>query len=64
MAFLHISGQWRTASRGLGGTHYIGLDYTAAKYGLDFAGVTVSPATWMDLRLIETGALNELNRER
>ena len=64
LAFLHVSGQWRTVSRGLGGSHYLGLDYTAAKFGLDLAGVTVSPATWMDLRLIENGALEELNRER
>lgn len=64
IAFLHVSGQWRTASRGLGGTHWVGLDYTAVKHGLDLAGVTVTPATWMDLRLIENGALEELNRER
>ena len=64
LAFQHVSGQWRTVSQGLGGSHYLDLDYTAAKYGLDLAGVSVSPATWMDLRLIVSGALQELNRER
>lgn len=51
-------------SRGLSGTHWIGLDYTAVKYGLDLAGVSVTPDTWMDVRLIEDGAREEMNRER
>jgi hypothetical protein len=61
---LQVSGQWRTASHGLGGTHWIGLDYAAVRAGLELSGVTVTPETWMDLRLIETGALDEMNRER
>ncbi|WP_407920737.1 DUF1799 domain-containing protein [Frigidibacter oleivorans] len=63
-AFLLVSGQWRATPRGLGGTYWIGLDYAAAKTGFDLAGLTVSPETWMDLRLIEHGAREELNRER
>lgn len=42
----------------------MGLDYAAARDGLEMAGITVSPETWNDLRLIEAGALNELNTER
>ena len=63
-AFLHVSGQWRAAPRGMGGIYWIGLDYTAAKHGFDLAGLAISPETWMDLRLIEHGAREELNRER
>ncbi|MGK7664260.1 MULTISPECIES: DUF1799 domain-containing protein [unclassified Marinovum] len=63
-AFLHVSGQWRATSRGLGGTYWIGLDYAAVRAGLELSGIEITPETWTDLRLIEFGALGEMNRER
>lgn len=62
-AFLVVSGQWRTRPTGMGGSRWIGLDYGAARAGFDLAGLTVSPAVWADVREIEAGALDELNRE-
>lgn len=64
VAFLTVSGQWRCRSSGLGGAHWIALDYTAVKAGLEMAGITTTPEMWADLRSIEGGALDELNRER
>ena len=43
---------------------WLGLDYGAARAALDLAGITVTPATWAELRCIELGAIEELNRER
>lgn len=62
-AFLAVSGQWRTSAQGMGGTRWIGLDYAAAKAGLDFAGIAMTPDIWADLRLIESGAIKELNKD-
>lgn len=39
-----------------------GLDYTAAKAGLDLAGIEVSPSVWDEVRTIEAAAVEELNR--
>lgn len=59
--FLAISGQWRVLPRWGAPPHYLGLDYAAAEAGLRLAGVTVSPARWEEVRLIECGAMAELN---
>jgi hypothetical protein len=40
---------------------WLGLDYTAAKAGLDLAGIKVSPDIWDDVRTIEGAATEELN---
>nr|WP_275897797.1 DUF1799 domain-containing protein [Pseudotabrizicola algicola] len=64
LAFLAVSGQWRTRPHGMGDIRWIGLDYGAVRDGLDLAGITVTPDVWADLRLIEAGALDELNKER
>lgn len=40
---------------------WLGLDYAAARAGLDLAGITPSPVVWQQLRLIEAGALEVLN---
>lgn len=61
-AFLAVSGQWRAAAGGMGGVIWVGLDYTAARAGLDLAGITVTPEDWARVRLIEAGARAELNR--
>lgn len=63
MAFFAVSGQWRTRPVGMGGSRMLGLDYAAVRAGLDLAGITLDPKTWADLRLIEIGALQELNKE-
>lgn len=64
-AWCEISGQWRTTAlmsdRG-SKVVWIGLDYAAARAGLDLAGISITPECWSDIRLIEAGALKELNR--
>ena len=63
-AFAAVSGQWRLAAAGLGGAVWLGLDYGAARAGLDLAGIRVDPQTWAELRVIEAGAAAALNRGR
>lgn len=48
----------------MGGSEFIGLDYGAVKDGFELSGLEVTPELWADLRLIESGARDELNRER
>ena len=64
-AWCAISGQWRTApvsTMERAKVIYIGIDYTAARHGLDLAGIGVSPEIWDEVRSIEAGAIEELNR--
>ena len=66
-AFLAVSGQWRTESVGAHGVIWViwlALDATAAQAGLALAGLSVTPATWAQVRIIEAGAREELNRGR
>lgn len=60
-AFLSVQTQWRWVSPGPGALMASGLDYTAARTGLDAAGFTVTPALWNDLQVIEAGAREALN---
>lgn len=60
-AFLEVGGQWRTATRGDGGVLWIALDYTAARAGLELAGVAITPELWADLRIVAAGARAVLN---
>lgn len=62
-AFLAVSGQWRHRTLGQKATEWIGLDYGAVRAGLDLAGIVIAPDTWAELRLIEAGARDELNRD-
>lgn len=66
LAWTKISGQWRTVARGgmAGGVVWLGLDYGAAEAGLRLAGITLAPAQWEQVRVIEEGAVSEMNRER
>ena len=64
LAFLAVSGQWRTRPHGMGETRWIGLDYAAVSAGFAFADIDMTPEVWADLRLIEAGALDELNKDR
>lgn len=60
-AFTAISTQWRTAPIGMGAYRYLGLDYTAAKAGLEMAGITVTAEQWKGVRVMERAATIELN---
>ncbi len=64
-AFCAVSGQWRTqALSSLGGAtlFWIGLDYAAARVGLEMAGIDITPDLWAEVRIIEAAAAEELNR--
>jgi len=61
-AFLAVSRQWRTATVGLGGLIWIGLDAAAVEAGLRLAGLTCDPRVWAGVQAIEAGAIEELNR--
>lgn len=60
-AWCAVSSQWRVVAGGGGGAAWIGLDFTAVRHGLDLAGLTVTPEDWAGMRLIEAGAIEELN---
>lgn len=64
-AWCEVSGQWRTialSTEAGARVVWVGLDYAAAKSGLEMAGISVTPACWAEIRLIEEGATEELNR--
>lgn len=70
-AWQQVCGQWRTltptvSAMGTSQTRviWLGLDYTAARAGLEMAGVEITPDLWAEVRAIETGAIEELNRGR
>lgn len=70
-AFQVVAGQWRTqvvtiTAMGTTATRvlWIGLDYAAARSGLELAGIAITPDLWSEVRDIETGAIEELNRGR
>lgn len=62
-AFLSVCSQWRTLSSATGGTHWLGLDYTAVDRGFALAGIEMSPDLWDRVQLIEAGACSALNGE-
>lgn len=64
-AWCAISGQWRTVvltSEAGAKVIWLGIDYAAARAGLDLAGIAVTPDCWSEVRVIEEGAIEELNR--
>lgn len=63
-AFAEVANQWRIASGGMAPSRFIGLDYAATQAGLELAGMTVSTATWADMRVMEREATAVLNGER
>lgn len=67
-AFLAVSSQWRVVAIGGGMAPampvYIGLDYAAARVGLDAAGIAVTPELWTGLRVMEAAACSALNEEK
>ena len=59
-AFLAVADQWRVAA-GKNGVVFLGLDYTAVRAGFDLAGITLTPAQWADVQMIEAGAVAAMN---
>lgn len=59
--FLAVDTQWRVAAGEMGAMRVIGLDYTAARAGLELAGMTADPDAWADVRVIESGAVEAMN---
>lgn len=63
-AFSAISTQWRITSLAGGRIHYSGLDYSAAKAGLELAGTHLSVDLWSGIRIMERAAMAALNTSR
>jgi hypothetical protein len=63
-AFLVVESQWRVVSLAQGGLMWVGLDYSGVRAGLRGAGLKLTPDQWSEMQMIETGALNALNRVR
>ena len=63
MAFLAVATQWRVVS-GAAGLVVTGLDYAGARAGMKGMGIEITPSLWGDVRIIEAGALQEMNRAR
>lgn len=64
-AWCVVSGQWRTVSLSTLGSAkliWLGLDAAAAKAALDLEHLDVTPEVWRQVRIIESGAIEELNR--
>lgn len=61
-AFLRIDGQWRVLTVG-DRLLWLGLDYGAARAGLELADVSLTPQQWAEVQVIERGALEALNRK-
>ncbi|MBW4984737.1 DUF1799 domain-containing protein [Mameliella sp. CS4] len=62
-AFAVVSTQWRIEPRFGAPTRWVGLDHAAVKAGLSLAGIEVTPDLWADIRQIEQGAKEALNRD-
>ncbi|MGD9863584.1 MAG: DUF1799 domain-containing protein [Pseudodonghicola sp.] len=63
-AFLSVDTQWVSIPKGQSGVKWIGLHYGNARDGLAMAGIELTPETWAEVRLIEAGATEELNRDQ
>lgn len=61
-AFLSVASQWREVVFPNGVRRWTGLDYAGVQAGLALAGLSVPPETWEEVRQIEAGAIEELNR--
>ncbi len=66
-AFVVTATQWRTALDLVDGRMrlvWIGLDYAGAKVSIEQSGMTISPALWTGLRIMEAAARDALNGDR
>jgi len=61
LAFLCVSTQWRAVGHGMGAVYWMGLDYSAAKVGLELSGIEITPALWAGLQTMERAARDALN---
>ncbi|NCP19071.1 MAG: DUF1799 domain-containing protein [Erythrobacter sp.] len=64
MAFCAISSQWRTEALGRGRVLYVGLDYAGVQVGLSMAGLSLGPAQWQGVQVMEAAAIAALNESR
>lgn len=56
-AFLEVCSQFRMVAHADGSLQRTGLDYSAARHGLELAGVGMTRELWEAVRLIEWGVL-------
>lgn len=56
-AWLAVDTQLRLGPGGV-----VGLDYAGAQAGLALAGISLTPAEWADVQIIEAAAVDALNR--
>lgn len=63
-AFLVVCTQWREVTQPQGPARVGGLDYQAARAGLEMAGIEITPDDFNRLRIIESGAVAALNERR
>lgn len=63
-AWLVVCSQWRAVAMSSGQVLWLGLDYAAARAGLECAAIALSPAQWSSLRLMERVAAAALNGSR
>jgi Phage related hypothetical protein (DUF1799) len=59
-AFLAAASQWRAVGTNVG-LIFLGLDYAAARVGIELAGIAVTPELWAGVRLMEAEARYTLN---
>lgn len=64
-AFMVSATQWRIVARPAlterGGFVFLGLDYAGARAGIEAAGITITPALWDGVRIMEAEAIKALN---
>jgi hypothetical protein len=60
-AFLAVQTQWRNVVLRDGTLRATGLDYGACEAGLRMAGIEATPDLWVQVQMIEAGALEALN---
>ena len=60
-AFLASTTQWRCVALANGRIRTLGLDYAGVRAGLEMGGTEVTAQLWRDLRVVEIGAVAEMN---
>jgi hypothetical protein len=56
VAFVAVSTQWRAVALPSGAVRFVGLDYAAARVGLEAEGIAVTPELWRGIRVMEDAA--------
>lgn len=60
-AFLVSTTQWRCVALANGRIRTLGLDYAGVRAGLEMGAVAMTAQLWCDLRVVENGAVAEMN---